>query len=180
MICEEGIAEKIVVEIPKGQYLPVFLPRPVETACVAPLVLAQEPPQVAEPAKMAWRQWKWRIAGALLLVLSATALLIWWPWTRHAVAASPVDTFWHPFLTGEPPLVIYSNALFKGDSANGLRYALPQTPDHAGPEPLVDTYTGIGELASVYNLTKLFDRNRASFILKRSLLVTWDEARCAI
>jgi hypothetical protein len=31
-------------------------------------------------------------------------------------------------------------------------------------------------LASVYNLTRLFDSHHARFILKRSLLVTWDEA----
>ena len=41
----------------------------------------------------------------------------------------------------------------------------------------VDTYTGIGELTSVYDLTRLFDSRRAQFTLKRSPLVAWDEAR---
>jgi hypothetical protein len=41
----------------------------------------------------------------------------------------------------------------------------------------VETYTGIGELASVYALTTLFDAHKAHFILKRSLLMTWDEAK---
>jgi hypothetical protein len=41
----------------------------------------------------------------------------------------------------------------------------------------VDTYTGIGELASVYDLTKLFDAHQAGFTLKRSQLVAWDEAK---
>ena len=36
---------------------------------------------------------------------------------------------------------------------------------------------GIGELASVYTLTKLYDSHNARFILKRSLLTTWDEAK---
>ncbi len=44
-------------------------------------------------------------------------------------------------------------------------------------EPVVDHYTGIGELTSVYELTRLFDAHRANFVLKRSLLVTWDEAK---
>ena len=44
-------------------------------------------------------------------------------------------------------------------------------------EPIVDHYTGIGELTSVYELTKLFDAHHANFVLKRSLLVTWDEAK---
>jgi hypothetical protein len=42
---------------------------------------------------------------------------------------------------------------------------------------LVDNYTGTGELISVYELTKMFDRQHAEFLLKRSPLVTWDEAR---
>jgi hypothetical protein len=42
---------------------------------------------------------------------------------------------------------------------------------------LVDTYTGIGELAAVYTLTRLFDAHQAHFILKRSRLMTWDEAK---
>jgi hypothetical protein len=49
-----------------------------------------------------------------------------------------------------------------------------QSPD---AEQVVDHYTGIGELASVYELTRLFDNHQASFVLKRSLLVTWDEAK---
>ena len=47
----------------------------------------------------------------------------------------------------------------------------------AGASPTNETYTGIGELSSVYELTRLFDDHRASFALKRSLLVTWDDAR---
>jgi hypothetical protein len=63
------------------------------------------------------------------------------------------------------------------DSTNGLRYAPPATSNDASlQDKFVDTYTGIGELASVYTITRLFDTHRASFILKRSRLVTWDEA----
>jgi hypothetical protein len=82
--------------------------------------------------------------------------------------------FWAPFLSGDPPVLIYSNARFLGDSKTGLRYA----PAGASfTEPVVDNYTGIGELASVYELTRLFDAHHATFVLKRSLLVTWDEAK---
>jgi hypothetical protein len=41
----------------------------------------------------------------------------------------------------------------------------------------VDTYTGVGELAAVHTLTSIFDSYHAEFVLKRSLLVTWDEAK---
>jgi hypothetical protein len=94
-----------------------------------------------------------------------------------------VEKFWRPFLRDDPPLVIYSNATFIGDSTNGLRYASPPgqvnapKTDNQKTGDYVDTYTGIGELASVYTLTRLFDAHRARFILKRSLLTTWDEAK---
>jgi hypothetical protein len=110
------------------------------------------------------------------MLVAVATLLVWKPWNKPASAQSAVDLFWRPYLTGDPPIVIFSNALFKGDSTNGLSYALTADPNTAASGPYVDTYTGIGELASVYTLTKLFDLHKSSFILKRSLLVTWDEA----
>lgn len=74
--------------------------------------------------------------------------------------------------------MIYSNALFQGDSKNGLRLAPAETTTNQPvPDHFIDHYTGIGEVASVYNLTRLFDAHHATFVLKRSLLVTWDDAR---
>jgi hypothetical protein len=112
----------------------------------------------------------------LIPILLFAAILFWRPWNRSLAPLSAVDTFWRPFLTGESPVVIYSNALFTGDSTNGLRYATPETSTEAQQGQYVDTYTGIGELASVYTLTRLFDAHKETFILKRSRLVTWDEA----
>lgn len=107
----------------------------------------------------------------------ACAIFAWQFWARSATPQSAVEKFWRPFFTDEPPLVIYSNAVFVGDSTNGLRYARPQDQENLErTDNYVDTYTGIGELASVYALTTLFDAHHAHFILKRSLLMTWDEA----
>jgi hypothetical protein len=57
-----------------------------------------------------------------------------------------------------------------------MRYAASDGSDEHSGE-LVDNYTGIGELISVHELTKMFDSRHAEFLLKRSPLVTWDEAR---
>lgn len=74
--------------------------------------------------------------------------------------------------------MIYSNEAFIGDSKTGLRYATPaDLHQQSLPANYVDDYTGIGELTAVYDLARLFDRHHASFVLKRSLLATWDEAR---
>ena len=181
---EEGAGEQIVVDVPKGHYLPVFHPRdpnpktvPIEiSASVVPAV----PASIADVAVPLPRRRSWRtgVVSLLFLAFAACALLLWHPWTRTVMAQSPVDRFWSPFFTDDPPLVIFSNALFVGNSTDGLRYA-PQQPEEATRQAdnLVDTYTGIGELASVYALTRLFDAHRAHFILKRSLLMTWDEAK---
>ncbi len=179
---EEGVAEKIVVEMPKGHYLPIFHIREVDAGgATGPTPVpaeqaSQHPPETASPAH-GQRVWMRNIAWVVAPVLLVIGVLFWHPWNRPADTASPVDTFWRPFLTGDPPIVIFSNALFKGDSTNGLRYAAPQGANEATDGSYVDTYTGIGELAAVYNITRLFDAHRATFILKRSLLVTWDEAQ---
>jgi hypothetical protein len=157
----------------------VFLERP-EVATVAlnhTEAQTSEALHVPEAAAGISRFWNWKMAWVLVPVFVIAGILFWHPWNRPQISEAPVDVFWRPFLTGEPPIVIFSNALFKGDSTNGLRYATPKGANETSQEPYVDTYTGIGELASVYNLTRLFDDHRASFILKRSLLVTWDEAQ---
>jgi hypothetical protein len=170
---QEGHAEKIVVEVPKGHYLPVFQPR----SSKAPGIHAAENATAAATMPTPPYLWLWAFVGVLVALALAAGVIAWHPWNRTRTPDSAVDAFWHPFLTGEPPIVIFSNALFTGDSTNGLRYAAPQASNQAAQQPFVDTYTGIGELASVYNLTRLYDAHQASFILKRSLLVTWDEAQ---
>ena len=175
----EGIDEDVVIEIPKGHYLPVFRPRNPQTTPASNGVLARVAaiPGVvtqatgAHKASILRRSWLLVLAGAVATILIGG-------FVRHEIRPNPVDRFWAPFLADKTALVIYSNAVFTGDSKNGLRYASP-SDSHGGnlPDTYVDTYTGIGELASVYDLTQLFDRHNSRFILKRSLLVTWDEAQ---
>lgn len=180
---EEGSAEKILIDVPKGHYLPVFIPRlglketPVvpasKTATVQPVEEVPAQPAVVEPTR------KWPLVlGALAIVVAAAAVVLFWHlWRAQPPARTPVEAFWRPFLNADPPLVIYSNALFEGSSTQGLRYAPPEAARAPESTGYIDTYTGIGELSSVYTLTRLFDTYHASFILKRSLLVTWDEAQ---
>ncbi len=190
---DEGLEETVVVEVPKGHYLPVFTQRLAVMKTPEPLATVSEfqevqvdvqpgrtePPAIVSlapgPAKGHY-PWKWLVlAGlALLLLCAAVGGGLW----LRRPSNTAVDKFWKPFLTGDPPLVVFSNALFVGDSKNGLSYA-SQRQDAGKPaaQDLVDTYTGIGELAAVYTLTGLFDAHHAHFILKRSQLMTWDEAK---
>lgn len=170
----EGSLEEFILEIPKGHYVPVFRPR---TPPEDPLALRPVSANVIEiaPARRARRAGRWLSVALVLLCFVAIAGAL--QWRHHRVRENAVGRFWAPFLTG-PSLIIYSNALFVGDSASGMRYA----PTGAGQNEalsgnIVDTYTGVGELTSVYDLTRLFDSRRSQFTLKRSQLVAWDEAR---
>jgi hypothetical protein len=178
----EGASEPLIIEIPKGHYLPVFLPSPsVGSAKESPNQHAEQtaelPPSKPVSVDKTEKQsgWTTLAAAGLALLLLGLSLAMAMRWQRQASIARPLKQLWAPFLVGEPPLVIYSNALFVGDSKNGMRYATDSSDERS--TNVVDNYTGIGELVSVHELTKLFDAQRAAFLLKRSPLVTWDEAR---
>jgi hypothetical protein len=183
---KEGAGEELILEIPKGHYLPVFRTKSISSG--APSIKISEEvqvenqpsqpqaiPQRGRPANASGWNPPVMVMAALLLALSALAFLQ--AHHKRAAPATAMDRLWQPFLSSDPPLVIYSNGLFEGDSKNGLRYAAPVQPGRPTAEHYVDTYTGVGEVMAVHNLTRLFDAHHADFILKRSLLVTWDEAK---
>jgi len=180
----EGAAEPTIIEVPKGHYLPTFRlrqsePPPAPFPLPAETVVSPASETAATPVIRRWDHWKSTPLGLVLgvllvLVVAGSAFLAARAWPKAAADKSAIEVFWGPFLSGDPPVVIYSNARFLGDSKTGLRYA----PAGASfTEPVIDNYTGIGELASVYELTRLFDAHHTTFVLKRSLLVTWDEAK---
>lgn len=181
---EEGAEEGLILEVPKGHYLPVFHTRRLTPAAVENGVhltgetrVQQEPqPEDSKAPRSRLRSWA-PVLVLLLLVAAVAGLVIWHPSRAVAPRETAVDRFWHPFLAADPPLVIYSNALFQGNSTQGLRYAPPDATVQPLGDGYVDTYTGIGELNAVYTLTRLFDAHHATFLLKRSLLVTWDVAQ---
>lgn len=228
----EGAHETIVIEIPKGHYLPVFHDR--DSTALSSLQHAEEdllahapdaldpepadtplsssaevlPPLHSHSNGNGQSQPSQKIAVPLgdlpesahtpgrrglghplvitLLVLAGltlglvAGLLI----PRHrATSWDSSDPFWSPFLSSPtPPLVIYSNPVFRGTPDSGLFLADPdqaQISEIAGQaySHADETYTGIGEAEAIYTLTRFFDQHLAAFTLKRSRLVTWDEAR---
>ena len=182
----EGAAEPTIIEVPKGHYLPIFRLRQSEPP-PAPFPLPSEMPSLPAGEELPRRvrapgDWKSTPLGIafgvlLVLILAGSSLLIARAWPKAAAEKSADrESFGRRFCLGIRRIVIYSNTRFVGDSKTGLRYA-PAVEFTANSEPVVDHYTGIGELASVYELTRLFDAHQAAFVLKRSLLVTWDEAK---
>ncbi len=177
---DQGLAEEMVLEIPKGHYIPAFRlrlaaqPDPGSSLPSQPAMLPAPPVVGTIPAPRLGLRF---ILGSVILLVCMIGVMVWRPWKKPIPVQSPVEAFWGPFFTGAPPLVIYSNALFVGNSAQGLRYAAPGAVIPSNGDGYVDTYTGVGELASIHTLTRFFDQYHADFVPKRSLLVTWDEAQ---
>jgi len=172
----EGVDEELRIDVPKGHYLVVFTSRPRSKMEV---LESHEAPDATSPASVhpSTKSRPWLLWLGLGLIASAFAALAAAVLSGSRVNRS-VATLWRPFLTGDPPLLIYSNGVFLGDSKSGMRYAtLQELQSPPADGHLIDHYTGIGEADGVYELTRLFDAAHATFILKRSHLVTWDEAK---
>ncbi|HET6216091.1 MAG TPA: hypothetical protein VFE27_03670 [Acidobacteriaceae bacterium] len=184
----DGADEELRIDVPKGHYLLVFRSR--ASAVIPPVPVIVPKPKI-EPVDLdvaqdapahttsyeANKSRKWLLwigIGFVAGVLFALAVVL----LSGTRVNRSVAALWRPFLTGDPPLLIYSNGVFVGDSKNGMRYAtLQEAQNPPADGHLIDHYTGIGEAAGVYELTRLFDSAHATFILKRSHLVTWDEAK---
>jgi hypothetical protein len=132
-------------------------------------------PPTSSTRKLPWKQ----IAAALLCLLIGCLGGLLLGRRLSAAPKSDVDAFWKPFFLGDPPLIIYSNPLFKGTPYTGLKLVpkanMADSPEYPGTPD--ETYTGTGEATAIYELTRVFDTHHADFTLKRSRLVTWDEAK---
>jgi len=175
----EGVTETIRIEIPKGSYLPVFSHG---TACRDGSLPSGNMP--------VWNPGGRGENGGLML---GPRLLTRCRSVNDAVGfsrvgtdpsfstkqtngASTLDVFWGPMLNGPRPMVIYSNEPFVGSHEEGLRYARTSTESASGC-PVFDHLTGVGEVQSIFHITRIFERRGADFALKRGGLVPWDEAR---
>jgi len=122
------------------------------------------------------------ISAVVALILLAMGLVAGIFLGRRGPTLRPtaVDRLWKPFLkSADPALVIYSNPIFSGTPDEGLRLVQPDSPESqvAANRTLDETYTGTGEVVAGHVLSQLFDQRGSDFVLKRSRLVTWDEAK---
>jgi hypothetical protein len=187
----EGREEPLIITIPKGQYLPQFVSRTLGRQNLAeaveehPAETESDHPLLHQPAlegvlltrtpatRVVW------LSVTVFLFLLGLALGLAWKSVRAAKLARS-NALWRPFLaSGDVPLVIYSNPTFVGNPYSGLQIKAQTNPPATGsPGGDVDeTYTGTGEAEAIHQITHFFDDRGASFILKRTRLVTWDEAR---
>src|SRR5262249_51461348 len=129
-----------------------------------------------------------RAVRALCAALTAAVVVIGWLlWTRREPAVSsatlsaaaggppPIETFWQGFWRGpEEPWVIFSNAQFVGRPDKGMRY---YDAAKDGKTPVLDHYTGVGEVLAVHNLDLVFGALHRSLRVKRGSLFSLDDAK---
>jgi hypothetical protein len=123
---------------------------------------------------------------------SAEDSLLFGPGETESLDRSVIEPLWGDLLRSpEPVLVVYSNTLFRGTAEEGMKLlksldapgsslgspVIPQSEIEQVREPVIDLYTGIGEVMGSYYLGDFFARVRHASRVKRSLLLTWEEVK---
>lgn len=190
---EEGAAEESIIEIPKGRYLLEFRPRvsgqAQEGALKADSITEKRfEDQVSEtdPAHRSVGSKTWKFSSAhkalsvaLTFLSLAVAVLVF---KGHSDdPSSSAEMLWEPFLSGNEPIVVFSNAMLRGNRKGGIQ-DVSDAPTRSGvidssSVPFDDSYTGVGEVAAVHALDRVFAHQGRDFLLRRSLLLSWEEAR---
>lgn len=133
----DGYRDPILIQFPKGHYVPTF-----ETMPVSPLVLTEEPvadivdEETPKPDETDGKQGlsnKWRHVGIVGLTIALVALGFWLGGLRAhkqlnaAKAIAPVinqgmvESFWLRFLGADTaPVIAYTDAVFLLDDSNDL------------------------------------------------------------
>jgi hypothetical protein len=185
----EGAADRLIVELPKGSYAVAFHERTNGAGLhanggVATGAWANNPVEsVAAAAKRRY------LVPTLSVALVGTIAVIGWmgwarpsagvPGTSEAGASAPVPEpiriFWKGFARGpEEPWVIFSNAAFVGRPNSGMRYYDAAKDSKA---PILDHYTGVGEVLAVHYLDTVFAQLHRELRVKRGSLFSLDDAK---
>jgi len=180
----EGASDRYVVELPKGSYAVAFHER--ANLASAPGNGSSVGAWASSPIEKAVAQRRRLTTGLSVALACSLALTGWLLWTRRssdgpgAAAAElsstvPIRTFWLGFIHGPAePWVIFSNAQFVGAPTSGMRY---YNAARDGKTPILDHYTGVGEVLAVHNLDMVFGALHQKLRVKRGSLFSLDDAK---
>lgn len=187
--------DPIFVEMPKGAYVLSFHERGADGKNHgAGTVEAQPQQHVGKPghpqelehtAQQIPRTWAIAVGVLALLLVAALTVMGALLLTRRTgeniggadrgEVPAVFSTFWRGFVTGpEEPWVVFSNAAFVGRPDVGMRYYDASRDLHA---PILDHYTGVGEVLAVHELDKVFGMLHQDIRLKRGSLFSLDDAK---
>ncbi len=176
----EGAADPILVDLPKGGYLLTFQHRTAASHMgfsVAPLS--------GERRRSASRKWVTAVLVLVVLLAAAIGVIFTMVVNRtsaEAIAANHVEPvpaafriFWGSFLSAPlRPWVIFSNGAFVGRPETGMRYFDPKRDSRS---PILDHYTGVGEVLAVHELDGVFAQLGRPILVKRGSLLSLDDAK---
>lgn len=155
----EGRGDKVLINLPKGHYAPVF----------THLLNDVSETHNSDIKKLATEE------------------------TERADLLNQAAPLWGEMLRAPNPVqVVFSNTIFHGTYLdgmklyNGLEKAENGTQElaysaalstYSNHPPMIDHYTGIGELMGVFFLSEFFAKAGHSMRVKRSLMLTWDDMK---
>lgn len=130
----EGKRDRVIVEVPKGRYIPVFSFRE-EPACKVALGEGKEEssdPGVALPSTLPWRLSPWILGSVISLIVASFVAGIFVgqrllplksPSTKTQRIPEPLGTFWSQFASDGEIIIAYTNGVFlETDTADLLRF----------------------------------------------------------
>jgi len=180
----DGLEDPLVVELPKGTYVLSFHPRNnihAKSAPAAGIAAVSKESQEKSPE----RRWGTEVIALSIFLAAAILVIVWLMATRNAgpvglaSESEPVPAafrvFWKGFTSGpEEPWVVFSNAAFIGRPETGMRYRDAARDTGA---PILDHYTGVGEVLAVHELDRVFGLLHRRIRVKRGSLFSLDDAK---
>jgi hypothetical protein len=179
----EGASDRTLVEMPKGTYALTFSERPA----AAPQMVAEARKLPQEGKTTLPLSFRWIAVLVLFSMIFAALLAVGIdrilphrisaarPSIAIAEAPAAISIFWTGFLAGHgQPWVVFSNAPFVGRPDSGMRY---YNAARDGKAPILDHYTGVGEVLAVHALDQVFGQLQQQIRVKRGSLFSLDDAK---
>jgi hypothetical protein len=183
-----GAEDPWIIEIPKGAYALTFHPRGT------PLPLAEHVanvptvdstlPASSPTATGGYKGWLVAVIALSTLLAVCVVVLIATILNRPSVriparteTSGPLAAFWKGFVDGpDAPWVVFSNAEFVGRPETGMHYFNPLLDKS---QPILDHYTGVGEVLAIHELDRVFTGLHHELRVKRGRLLSMDDAKNA-
>ena len=183
----EGATDRILVELPKGSYAVAFHERANAAGVHGNGSAAGTWANDSVESSSAAAKRRYLVPVMSFALIAALAMIGWLLWTRResdvsaanaagAISApAPIRIFWKGFVRGpEEPWVIFSNAAFVGRPNTGMRY---YDAARDAKSPILDHYTGVGEVLAVHSLDIVFGQLHQAVRVKRGSLFSLDDAK---